>query len=102
MAEPIDAWLRALREAVTSDRRLRRTRIVDEARDYLRSTADELEREGLPRAEAEAEAVARLDSPRSFAAGFARPAARDWLVDTTAWLCRGLRHHCSGSERSWC
>jgi hypothetical protein len=86
MAESIDAWLRELREAVTSDPRLRRTRIVVEARDHLCSTADELEREGIPRAEAEAQAVARLGSPRSFAAGFARPAARDRLVDATAWL----------------
>ena len=85
MAEPIEAWLQQLREALTSERRLRKTRIVDEARDHLHSSADELERRGMSRGEAEAKAVAQLGDPRSFAREFSPPARLDWLVDATAW-----------------
>jgi hypothetical protein len=51
----------------------------------LRASADELERRGLPRHEAEATAVERLGAPRSFAQGFSRPTWRDWLIDAIAW-----------------
>jgi hypothetical protein len=85
VAEPIDAWLQQLRDALTSERRLRGTRIVVEARDHLHSSADELERQGMPRREAEAEAVAQLGDPRRFAREFNPPARRDWLVDAIAW-----------------
>jgi hypothetical protein len=85
VAEPIDAWLQQLREALTSERRLRRTRIADEARDHLHSSADELERQGLSRREAEAKAVVQLGDARRFAREFSPPARRDWLVDATAW-----------------
>jgi hypothetical protein len=40
VAEPIDEWLQELRDTLASERRLRKTRIVDEARDHLRSSAD--------------------------------------------------------------
>jgi hypothetical protein len=86
VADPIDAWMQQLRDVLASERRLRKTRIVDEARDHLHSSADELERRGLPRREAEAKAVARLGDPRRFAQEFSLPAPLDWLVDATAWL----------------
>jgi hypothetical protein len=86
VAEPIEAWMQQLRDALTSERRLRKTRIVDEASDHLRSSADELEEQGMSRREAEAKAVAQLGDPRRFAREFSAPARLDWLVDTTAWL----------------
>ena len=86
MAEPIDAWIQQLRDALTSERRLRKTRIVDEARDHLHSSADELERRGMPRREAEAMAVTQLGDPGRFAREFSLPGRLDWLVDATAWL----------------
>jgi hypothetical protein len=85
VAEPIDAWMQQLRDALASERRLRRTRIVDEARDHLHSSADELERRGISRREAETRAVAQLGDPRRFAREFSPPARQDWLVDATAW-----------------
>ena len=85
MAEPIDVWMHELRDALASERRLRETRIVDEARDHLHSSADELEQRGMSRREAEAKAVAQLGDPRRFAREFSPPARLDWLVDATAW-----------------
>jgi hypothetical protein len=85
VAEPIKEWLQDLRAALTSERRLRRTRIIAEARDHLRSSAEEFEREGMSRLEAEERAVTRLGDPRSFAREFSSPTTRDWLVDTVAW-----------------
>jgi hypothetical protein len=85
VGEPVDAWMQQLHDALTSERRLRRTRILDEARDHLSSSADELEQRGMPRREAEATAVAQLGDPRRFAREFSPPARRDWLVDATAW-----------------
>lgn len=85
MAEPIDAWMQELRDALTSERRLRKTRIVDEARDHLHSSADELKQRGMSRREAEAKAVAQLGDPRRFARDFSPPARLDWLVDAAAW-----------------
>jgi hypothetical protein len=85
VAEPINAWMLELRAALTSERRLRQMRIVDEARDHLQLSADELEREGLSRREAEAKAVAQLGDPRRFAREFSPPARLDWLVDAAAW-----------------
>jgi hypothetical protein len=85
VAEPIDAWMQQLRDALTSERRLRTTRIVDEARDHLQSSADELEQQGLSRHDAEAKAVAQLGDPRRFGGEFSSPARQDWLVDATAW-----------------
>ena len=85
MAEPIDAWMQQLRDALASERRLRKTRIVDEARDHLHSSANELEQQGMSRREAEAKAVAQLGDPRRFAREFSPPARQDWLVDATAW-----------------
>jgi hypothetical protein len=85
VAEPIDAWMQQLRDALASERRLRETRILDEARDHLHSCADELEQRGMPRREAEAKAVAQLGDPRRFAREFGAPARVDWLVDATAW-----------------
>jgi hypothetical protein len=85
VAEPINEWLKELDEALTSERRLRRTRIIGEARDHLRSSADELERKGMSRHEAEERAASRLGDPRSFAQGFSQATTRDWLIDTTAW-----------------
>jgi hypothetical protein len=84
VAEPIDAWMQELRNALSSERRLRRTRIVDEARDHLHSSADELERRGMSRREAEANAVAQLGDPRRFAREFSSPARQEWLVDAAA------------------
>ena len=86
MAEPIGAWMQQLRDALSSERRLRETRIVDEARDHLHSAADELEEQGMSRHEAEAKAVDQLGDPRRFAREFSPPARLDWLVDATAWL----------------
>jgi hypothetical protein len=85
VAEPINGWLQELDDALTSERRLRRTRIIGEARDHLRSSADELEREGMSRRDAEQRAVSKLGDPRSFARGFSQPTTRDWLIDATAW-----------------
>jgi hypothetical protein len=85
VAEPIDAWMQQLRVALTSERRLRKTRIVGEARDHLHSSADELEQQGMSCREAEAKAVAQLGDPRRFAREFSPPARLDWLVDATAW-----------------
>jgi HAAS len=85
VAEPVDAWLQQLRDVLTSERRLRKTRILDEARDHLHSSADELEQGGMSRREAEEKAVAQLGDPRRFAREFSPPARRDWLVDATAW-----------------
>jgi HAAS len=85
VAEPIDAWLQQLRAALTSERRLRKTRIVDEARDHLHSSTEELEQQGMSRQHAEAKAVAQLGDPRRFAREFSPPARLDWLVDATAW-----------------
>jgi hypothetical protein len=86
VAEPIDAWMQQLRDALTSERRLRKTRIVDEASDHLHSSADELEQQGVSRHDAEAKAVAQLGDPRRFAREFSPPARLDWLVDGTASL----------------
>jgi hypothetical protein len=85
VAEPIDRWIQQLRDVLTSERRLRKTRIVDEARDHLHASADELEQRGMARREAEAEVVAQLGDPRRFAREFSPPARQDWLVDATAW-----------------
>jgi hypothetical protein len=85
VAEPIDAWIQQLHDALTAERRLRKTRIVDEARDHLRSSADQLEQRGMSRREAETKAVAQLGDPRRFAREFSPPARQDWLVDATAW-----------------
>ena len=85
MAEPLDAWMQQLRDALTSDLRLRRSRIVDEALDHLHSSADALEQQGMSRHEAEAKAVAQLGDPRRFAREFSPPGRLDWLVDATAW-----------------
>jgi hypothetical protein len=85
VAEPIDAWMLELRAALASERRLRKTRIIDEARDHLHSSADELEQSGMSRREAEAKAVSQLGDPRRFAREFSPPARRDWLVDAAAW-----------------
>jgi hypothetical protein len=85
VAEPIDAWMQQLRGALTSERRLRKTRIVDEACDHLQWSADELEQQGMSRREAEATAVAQLGDPRRFAREFSPPARLDWFVDATAW-----------------
>ena len=85
MAERIDAWMQQLGAALISERRLRKTRIIDEARDHLNSSADELEQRGLSRHEAEAKAVAQLGDPRRFAREFSPPARLDWLVDAAAW-----------------
>jgi hypothetical protein len=85
VAEPVDAWMQQLRDALTSERRLRRSRIVDEALDHLHSSAEALERQGMPRHEAEAKAVAQLGDPRRFAREFSPPGRLDWLVDATAW-----------------
>jgi hypothetical protein len=84
--EPIEAWMEQLREALASERRLRTTRIVDEASDHLHSSADALEQAGMSRREAEAKAVDQLGDPRRFAREFSPPARLDWLVDATAWL----------------
>jgi hypothetical protein len=59
--------MQELRDALTSERRLRKTRIVDEACDHLHSSAAELEQRGMSRREAEAKAVAQLGDPRRFA-----------------------------------
>jgi hypothetical protein len=85
VAEPINEYLQELGDALTSERRLRRSRIIAEARDHLRSSADELEREGIPRHEAEQRAVAKLGDPRGFARGFSPPTTQDWLIDATTW-----------------
>jgi hypothetical protein len=85
VAEPIKRWLQELRDALASERRLRKTRIIAEVGDHLSSSADEFERQGMPRQEAEAKAVAQLGSPRSFAEAFSPPTRRDWLIDATAW-----------------
>jgi HAAS len=85
VAEPIDAWMQQLRDALASEPRLRKTRIVDEARDHLHSSADELEQRGMSRRDAEAKAVGQLGDPRRFAREFSAPARLDWLVDATAW-----------------
>jgi hypothetical protein len=85
VAEPIDAWMQQVRDALTSERRLRKTRIADEARDHLHLSAEELEQQGMSRREAEAKAVAQLGDPRRFAREFSPPARLDWLVDATAW-----------------
>jgi hypothetical protein len=85
MAESINEWLQELRAVLASERRLRTTRIMDEARDHLSSSADEFKREGMSRHEAEQSAVTKLGDPGSFAREFSRPTARDWLIDTTAW-----------------
>jgi hypothetical protein len=85
VAESINEWLQELGEALTSERRLRTSRIIAEARDHLRSSAEELEREGMPHHEAEQKAVAKLGDPRDFARGFSPPTTRDWLVDAATW-----------------
>jgi hypothetical protein len=85
VAEPINEWLQELRAALTSDRRLRKTRIIAEAGDHLSSSADEFEREGMSRHEAEQRAVSKLGDPGRFAREFSPPTTRDWLIDTTAW-----------------
>jgi hypothetical protein len=85
VAEPIDAWMQELRDALASERRLRKTRIVDEACDHLHSSAAELEQRGMSRREAEAKAVAQLGDPRRFAREFSPPARQDWLVEAAAW-----------------
>jgi hypothetical protein len=97
VAEPIDAWMQELRNALTSERRLRGTRIVDEARDHLHSSADELELRGMSRREAEAKAVARVGDPRRFAREFSPPARQDWLVDAAAWWSSRAARFCSDS-----
>jgi hypothetical protein len=102
VAEPIDDWLQELRPVLSSERRLRQTRIVDEARDHLDSAADELERRGVPRRDAEARAVAELGDPRAFARAFSPPTRRDWLVDTTAWWSPRVASALLALERSWC
>jgi hypothetical protein len=85
VAEPIDAWMQQHRDALASERRLRTTRIVDEARDHLDSSADELEEQGMSRREAETKAVAQLGDPRRFAREFSLRARLDWLVDAATW-----------------
>jgi hypothetical protein len=85
VAEPIDSWMQELRDELASERRLRKTRILDEARDHLHSSADELEQQGMARREAETKAVAHLGDPRRFAREFSPPARQDWIVDAAAW-----------------
>jgi hypothetical protein len=86
MGDAIDAWLRELRHALNSERRLRGMRILDEARDHLHSSSDVLEKRGMSRHEADVRAVAQFGEPAGFARDFSPPVRRDWLVDTTAWL----------------
>jgi hypothetical protein len=57
---PIAEFLQALDRQLRAERRLRRARIVTEVRDHLSSTADDLERSGLPRIDAERLAVCLL------------------------------------------
>lgn len=85
MAEPINEWLRDLADVLASERRLRRGRIVDEARDHLRSSAARFEQQGMSRREAEAKAVALLGDPSDFAREFSQATGRDWVVDAAAW-----------------
>ena len=89
MAEPIDAWMQQLRDALTSERRLRKTRIVDEASDHLHSSADQLERarDVSPRGRGESRRPTRRPSPLrprvqpSGAAGLARRCDRLVVVE---------------------
>jgi hypothetical protein len=85
VAEPINEWLQDLADALASERRLRRGRIVEEARDHLRSAAESFEQQGMSRHEAEAKAVTLLGEPAGFARGFSRATWRDWVVDAIAW-----------------
>jgi hypothetical protein len=93
--------MQQLRDALNSELRLRKTRIIGEAGDHLHSSADELEQQGMPRRATEAEAVAQLGDPRRFAREFSPPARLDWLVDATPGRRRGSRGLCSDSAPSW-
>jgi vacuolar-type H+-ATPase subunit H/uncharacterized membrane protein len=66
-------------------RRAPRRRLLAEAEDHLRSSADELVREGRSAAEAEREAVARFGAAADVARGFAHAAASSTARAAVAW-----------------
>jgi hypothetical protein len=99
---PIAEFLRTLDRELRAERRLRRARIVTEGRDHLTSTADDLERSGLPRVDAERLAVERFGEPGDIVGRFPSRTVRSTLVELyvyaglivgallTAWGAIGL------------
>jgi HAAS domain-containing protein len=79
---PIAEFLRALDRDLRAERRLRRARIITEVRDHLTSTADDLERSGLPRVDAERLAVERFGEPGDIAGRFPSRTVRATLVES--------------------
>lgn len=82
MSEPIEDYLDGLYVQLRTDPRSAR-RLLDEAADHLHGAADELERQGLPRSEAEREAVRRFGASAPIARADARRSFAALLVDTT-------------------
>jgi hypothetical protein len=78
---PIAEFLRGLDRELRAERRLRRARIITEVRDHLTSTADDLERSGLPGVDAERLAVERFGEPGDIAGRFPSRTVRATLVE---------------------
>lgn len=79
-ATPIEDYLDDLLRRTRADARTTR-RLLDEAGDHLRATADELEATGMSRSEAEAEAVRRFGPIAPVAHAVTRHALRDLAAE---------------------
>src|SRR5262249_28015067 len=76
---PIAGRLANLATALDAQRRVRARRILTEAEELLRDTADGLEATGTSPADAERTAVDRFGAPDEYAARFRTPTGFDWL-----------------------
>lgn len=79
---PIDGWLTELHQNLDAHRRVRARRIVAEAEEHLRDTADDLESGGMAPSDAAQAAVDRFGTPGEYAERFRSPTGFDWAVDT--------------------
>lgn len=80
-SSPIDDYLDDLLRRLRTDARTTR-RLLDEASDHLMSTASELENAGLPRHDAEVEAVRRFGPVAPVAVAARRQSIRALVVET--------------------
>lgn len=81
MSEPIEQYLDELYAQLRTDPRSAR-RLLDEAADHLHGAAEELEQQGVPRLEAEREAVRRFGASARIARADARRTFATLLFDT--------------------